>query len=167
MKNSLPIMFFLVLAIMVSCGKENNGDTNKPNTDPPLEGDWKMTLYIDSTLGVTETKADSYLHPNVYSGTLPYPPVGDVTMKITFTDPAKTTGTIAGTAIANGCSMAITVTPQRDLHRVSFMRTLAIDPPWGEYFFSYIFTTNTYSFVGDSILRMQSPTKTLVFERVP
>ncbi len=174
MKTTLPIAFFFIALAVASCTKSktdditsnNNTNTNTTTTnDPPLEGNWKMTLYIDSTSGVSETKDVSYLHNNIFMSTFPYPPVGDVIMRISFKDSTKTSGTINGSTIYNGCAINFTATPQKAFHYVSGLWTLALDPPWGIYFQTYIQTANSWSFPDSSTLRMQSPSKTLEFTR--
>lgn len=133
MKKSLILLQLFSSIILVSCSKEKQQTVVN---DPTIEGSWKMILYVDSTLGVTETKADSYLHPNIFMGDEPYPPVGDVAMKITLDSLRKDTGIIIGSTIFNGFTLNFAINSQKSFKMLEGgMWTLAMDPPWGFYFF--------------------------------
>src|SRR5574343_1534685 len=98
MKNSTLVLVVCICLIVVSCKKQIISGP----IEPSLAGQWLMVLYIDSTVQVAETKEDSYLHLNPFMSSTPYPPVGDVKMKITFDDSNELTGKIQGNTIFNG-----------------------------------------------------------------
>lgn len=162
MQNKLYAPLFCILITLLSCKKDSN---IVPVSEPPLEGHWKMILYIDSTTGVTETKEDSYLHFNPFMSSTPYPSVGDIKMEITFNDSAKTAGSITGNTIYNAFIINFSIKQNKDFLHNYGIWTLALDPPWGMYFYSCMQIANCYSFDEQSRLLIKAPTKTLVFSK--
>ena len=162
--NKIYIILQLCFIItLVSCTKEKKSVIVN---EPSLEGSWKMILYVDSTLGVTETKADSYLHQNIFMADDPYPPIGDVSMKITLDSLKRDTGIIVGSTIFNGFTLNFAVTEEKHLKILEGGAwTLAMDPPWGNYCFNVMQSVKSYSFDGEERLHIEAPSKTLIFIR--
>jgi hypothetical protein len=159
MKYTATFFWVCLATSIISCSKQQQ----PTQPDPSLAGDWKMTLYIDSTRGITETKAESYLNFNPFMATTPYPPAGDVVMKISFDDATELTGKIEGNTIFNGFVIGFSRTPGYQFTTNGGMWTLSMDPPWGQYFYNCMQTANAYGFDAALRLLIKSPSKTLVF----
>jgi len=163
MKKTNILLQLCFIVIFVSCSKEKK---NTALNDPSLQGSWKMLLYIDTTLEVTETKADSYMHPNVFMGNEPYPPEGDVTMKITLDSLNIDTGKIMGGTINNAFVLNFATTAQKQFKILEGGSwTLAMDPPWGNYCSNVMLSVKSYSFDEQERLHIEAPSKTLIFIR--
>lgn len=158
------IITIFVIGLSISFGACKKQQHSRP-ADPTLAGDWKMILYIDSITGITETKEDSYLHFNVYMATTPYPPAGDVKMKITFDDATELTGKIQGNTIFNGFEINFSQTADYQFTHDGGTWTLSTDPPWGRYFYNCMQAADSYGFDPSLRLLIKSPGKTLVFVR--
>ena len=161
MKNSTIVLVVCICLIVVSCKKQIISGP----IEPSLAGQWLMVLYIDSTVQVAETKEDSYLHFNPFMSSTPYPSVGDVKMKITFDDSNELTGKIQGNTLFNGFDINFSRTYNNEFSYNAGNWSLALDPPWGQYFYNCIQTATSYAFDSELRLLINSPTKTIVFVR--